>query len=473
MSLTRQIAYNTLVQSLGRVISALIGLGIIAAVSRYLGRAGFGQYTTATAFTGFFATIAGMGIALVVTNEVSKRNLRLSHFLSNAFSLRLFTSLIILGLGAIIGLFLPYASIVKQAILIESFSFFLLSFRHVFDGIFFKKLKTIKLVIAEVIGRLLSLGLVFAAIFFNQGLLTIMWALAFGNLLQSLLVYVFAHAYAKIRFQIDPTAWRYILKRSWPLALSVALNLIYFKFDTIMLSLLKPAEDVGIYGAAYKVLELLIAFPILFCNLVLPQLSTYRQSHPARFRRIFQKSYDALVITTVLLVILVFFFAPNLITLIVGKDFGASVRVLQILSIAIGIIFISSLPSHTVVVLDQQKKMIFAYLTGAVLSIITNLIFIPLYSYTGAAVTTIFVELLVLVLSFIVIKRAYPLPLRQNILWRSLTAGCGLILVLLLLPMGIPFVLRFLLGALIYFGILYLIGGINKGIVREFLKRGG
>lgn len=470
MSLTRKIAYNTLIQSGGRVLSALLGFGVIAAVARYLGQSGFGQYTTIMAFTGFFATIAGMGIALVVTNEVGKKKIKIERFLSNAFSLRFFTSALILGLGAGLGFLFPYPLSVRYGILVGSFAFFLLSFRHVFDGVFFRELKTSKLVISEVAGRLLTLLLVFWAILSQKGILSIIWAIALGNFLQSGLVYFFVRDYAKIRLRADKKVWRYILMRSWPLALSVALNLIYFKFDTIILSLLKPEAHVGIYGAAYKILELLIAFPILFCNLILPQLAAFRDRHPARFRRIFQKAFDALLIGTIPLVILLFFFADLLIRVVSGPEFGQSVLVLKILSIAVGIIFLSSLPAHAVVTLDQQKKMIWAYAVAAVLSIATNLIFIPRYSYLGAAMTTIFVEILVFVWSFVIVRRSYYLPLALKTLWRVVTAGGALILFFLLFPVpGYP-LLRALVGILLYLGILYMIGGINKGIIKEFLR---
>lgn len=469
MSLTRQIAYNTFIQSIGRVLSALIGFGVIVACTRYLGREGFGEYTTVMAFCGFFATVAGMGISLVVTNEVGKKGVNLGRFLSNAFSLRVSTAALILGLGVIVGLFMPYSLEIKQAILVGCFSFFLLSFRHVFDGLFFRELKTGQLVISEILGRGLTLGLVFLSILWEKGLLSILWAVAWGNLLQSGLTYLFSRQYAQIRFAKDFQVWKYILSRSWPLALSVALNLVYFKLDTIILSLLKPQSDVGIYGAAYKILELLIAFPALFCGLILPQLAAMRDTDPARFRRIFQKAFDALLIFTIPLFISIFFFAPSIINFVSGSEFAPSVRVLQILSLAVGITFISALPAHLVVALDQQKKMIWGYLAGAIFSVVVNLILIPRYSYIGAAITTILVEILMLTWSFIVVRKAYFLPLGRGIFWRGIIAGAFLALCLSLLPSSLYFIWRFTLGIILYFLVLYLIGGIRKDLLRELI----
>ncbi|PIU01418.1 hypothetical protein COT68_03335, partial [bacterium (Candidatus Torokbacteria) CG09_land_8_20_14_0_10_42_11] len=355
-------------------------------------------------------------------------------------------------------------------ILIDSLAFFLLSFRHVFDGLFFQKLKTIRLSIAEIFGRLLTLGLVLLAIWQKKSLLSIVWAVAWGNLLQSVLVYLFTLPYAKIRLQADFRLWKYIFNCSWPLALSMVFNLIYFKFDTIILSLMKPEADVGIYGAAYKILELLIAFPVLFCGLVLPQFAFYRKSDPARFQRIFQKSFDFLVLGTIPLMIFVFFFAPQIIHLVSGPDFEPAILVLRILSLAIGIIFLAALPAHLIVALDQQKKMIWGYLAGAIFAVALDLIIIPFYSYIGAAITTILVEAIILAWSFSLARKAYILPWKKDILWRGLFAGLAVCFLLAFLP-KMNFILQGLIGALFYLGVLYLIGGLNKETIRTFLLK--
>ena len=64
MSFTRKIALNTIVQIIGKVLTTLISLVLIAALTRYLGVSGYGQYTTIFAFTQFFAVLADFGFFL-------------------------------------------------------------------------------------------------------------------------------------------------------------------------------------------------------------------------------------------------------------------------------------------------------------------------------------------------------------------------------------------------------------------------
>ena len=64
MSYTRKIAHNTIIQIIGKGISTVIGVIVIAMLTRYLGQSGFGQYTTIMAFLQFFGVLVDMGLYL-------------------------------------------------------------------------------------------------------------------------------------------------------------------------------------------------------------------------------------------------------------------------------------------------------------------------------------------------------------------------------------------------------------------------
>jgi O-antigen/teichoic acid export membrane protein len=50
MSLTGQVGRNTIVQVTGKVLGTILGLIVIALLTRYLGTEGYGQYTTVIAY---------------------------------------------------------------------------------------------------------------------------------------------------------------------------------------------------------------------------------------------------------------------------------------------------------------------------------------------------------------------------------------------------------------------------------------
>ena len=53
MSLAKKVAQNTLVQIIGKIVSTILGIFSLALMTRYLGQAGFGDYTTINTFLTF------------------------------------------------------------------------------------------------------------------------------------------------------------------------------------------------------------------------------------------------------------------------------------------------------------------------------------------------------------------------------------------------------------------------------------
>ena len=144
----------------------------------------------------------------------------------------------------------------------------------------------------------------------------------------------------------------------------------------------------------------------------------------------------------------------------------------------IGIIFFGNILGRAVIALDLQKKAVFAYLLGVVLNVVLNLIFIPSYTYMGAAWTTVITELLVVAFLFWLVWRKTKVSFDIRGITKAAFAAAvmsGVLLVFVspitapLSALGLGAVMA--LGAGIYFGVLYAVGGINKQEVSEILRQ--
>src|SRR4030042_4026340 len=110
-------------------------------------------------------------------------------------------------------------------------------------------------VLSELIGRFISFILLIVAIRLDLGLIFIFIGVAIGNILQFTLVYFRAKQIIPIGLKTNLFIWKKILFKSLPIGISWFLVFIYYRIDTIILSLYKPSYDVGIYGASYKILD--------------------------------------------------------------------------------------------------------------------------------------------------------------------------------------------------------------------------
>lgn len=470
MSLTRKIAHNTLIQFGGKFISILLGVFTIALMARYLGQVGFGQYSTITAFLQIFASLVDMGLSLTVVRLISDPQNDQQKIFNNLFSLRFFSALIFLCLAPLVVIFLPYDNLVKIGVAVTAISFFFSALNQIIIGLFQKELKMIVVTAAEVAGRIALLVLVVIFAFYNFGLLYILLAVIFGSIINFAINYIFALKYVKIAFAFDWQVWIKILKLTWPIAVSIAFNLVYFKADTLILSLVRSQAEVGLYNAPYRVLEILVNFIFMFMGILLPVLTAYwAQKNYDKFKQIFQKTFDILVIISVPMVFGTMFVAKDLMVLIAGQEFIESGVILQILIFATAIIFINSLFGYTIVILDKQKQMVWVYVLDAIIALVGYIITIPIYGYYGAAVFTIISEFFIFLFNFIIVSKTIKYIPSFNIFFKSMAASLVMSLLLFLLA-GQNVLLLLIIACLSYIISLYIFKGIDKKLILEIIR---
>lgn len=469
MSYTRKIAHNTIIQIVGKTISTIIGVVVIGMLTRYLGEAGFGQYAIIMAFLQFFGVLVDMGLYIILVKKISEPGVDQDSLASNIFTLRLISAVIFLGLAPIVVLFFPYPAVIKLGVLITSLSYLGITLNQVLTGIFQKSLRMDKVAIAEVIGRIFLVVSTYLVIKANAGLLWIMASVVLGSLTNFLLTFLFSRKFVHIKLRFNFPVWRQVIKDSWPIALSIAFNLVYFKADTIILSLYKRAEDVGVYGASYKVLEVLTTFPAMFAGLVLPLLaSAWAARDMERFKRALRKGFDFMAMVAIPLAIGTLFIAKPVMNL-VAPEFTNSDRILQLLIFATGIIFIGNLFGNAVVAINKQKTMMWLYLLVAIVSLIGYLIFIPKYSYFGAAWMTIASEFMVTTSAGLIVCLTAKIWPSFKLFGKALISAGVMALVLHFLA-GYNLFLLILVAGAVYFAVLFLLRGITKEMILEVLR---
>ncbi|MCX6765401.1 MAG: flippase [Candidatus Moranbacteria bacterium] len=449
MAIARKIAYNILFNVVAKIIStglALVGIGFI---TRYLGKEGFGNYATVLAFFAFFGALADLGMYAVATREISRSDADERGIMGNVVTLRIASSFFIALLSPLIVLLLPYPQEVKMGILLVASAFFFSSSYMVLNGIFQKNLAMDKVATAELIGKMVQLGVVVLAVHYRLGFLVVIASILFCMIVNSTLVFLLSRRYLTFRLSFDFTYWKKFLRESLPVGISVFVAFVYFKADTILLSILRNSADVGIYNAAYKIIENISYFPGMIIGLILPIMSHSIFSNRRRFEDVSNKTFKLFILLVVPLVIGTFFLADDIIELIGGAGFSESALTLRILIIALACIFFGNFFNTILIAGNLQKALMKILILCAVVNVGTNLILIPLYSYTGAAVTSAMTEILVVVLtSYTVVRRLDYRP-RGEHLGRIIVAGLAMGAVLFLLQ-DMTFIIRAVLSVLVY-----------------------
>jgi O-antigen/teichoic acid export membrane protein len=398
-SLPRRIAYNAIFTSGAKILGTVLALVSIGFITRYLGKEGFGDYATVLAFFAFFSAVADLGLYSISTREISRPGSDEKGILGNVFAIRIVISFVIFLISPILIFAFPYSGNVKIGVVIAASAYFFASSYSVLIGLFQKRLAMDKVAIGEFIGKVVQLAIVVLAVKSNFGFLAIVSSLLFNMLTSFAVVYLFSKKYIVFSLRFDGQAWKKFLKESYPVGISAIIIFAYFKLDTILLSILKTNADVGIYNAAYKVVENVAFFPAMFVGLVMPIMSRYIFHERHKFEKVADNTFKVFLILAVPLVIGAVFFAKNIIALIGGTGYEESVLVLKILAFAMAFIFFGNFFTNVIIAGSQQKKLIAILFFCAVFNVTLNLFLIPRFSYIGAAVTSSLTEFLVVIFS--------------------------------------------------------------------------
>jgi O-antigen/teichoic acid export membrane protein len=412
MSNARRIAANTVVQVAGRLIGTLLALVTLGIMTRHLGPAGYGHFTIAVSFLQFTGVLVDFGLTLTMTRLLSLKDADEPRIAGGIMTVRALTGLVFFGLAPMAALAFPYPPELQTAIAVGAVSFLAMSLSSVLGGVFQKHLATHFVALAEVAGRaVLLLGVWYGAAH-GAGLVAYMAVLAIANLIQFGLSTWFAGRIVRLRPRFDLSLWRLIARESWPIAVSIALNLVYLKGDVVVLSIFREADEVGLYGAPYKVLDVVTVLPTIFMGLMLPPMTgDWSHGRHEAFREKLRRALDIMLLLALPLFGGAVAVAEPLMTLVAGPEYAASGTYLAILMLAAVFVSVGSVYGYAVVALGLQRRMIWAYGAVAAAATVLYLAFVPHFGALAAAWVTVATEgLVALLLGVAVIRHTKVWP---------------------------------------------------------------
>ena len=390
------IAVNTLSQLMGRGISALAMFIVTLIVARQFGAAGYGDFVKVTTYAAFFYLIADFGINAIFLQHDERKNwpaLVTLRFIGSAGLIIL--SLIILALlprAANAG----YTPMVRLGILLFSPTILLQGVITTANALFQKHLRYDLATWAIFFGSLTTIVLLLT----TTNLLTVIGAVAIGTLVTAASSFLFAsRLVGHVRFSSTIGQMKRLLVPAIPLGVTLLFNLVYFRADSVVITLTRPTAEVGVYGLAYKVFELVLVFPTFFMNAVYPlMLKRYEI-----FKKIFVSSFIFLLVTSLVVLGALWFMAPLLTR--IKSDFAASVPALRVLSLSLPLFFVTSATMWALIALKKQIGLAAIYGISMAINIAGNILLVPTHGFMAAAWMTIGSEALVLVLSLVVLKK--------------------------------------------------------------------
>ena len=185
-----------------------------------------------------------------------------------------------------------------------------------------------------------------------------------------------------------------------PIFFLVVVNLaieIYTLVDVTMLGFFCEKEHVAFYTYGSKIYKVLLQIINTFTVVIVPKMSLYYANGQTKdFNNLLSKTLKILIILSVPSIIGIYFVSDFLVIKLYGEAYVTSITVIKILSFNLLISPVGYLlGSRVMLATNNEKKMILPVVIGCVINVIGNLILIPIYKEIGAALASVFSELVV------------------------------------------------------------------------------
>lgn len=394
----RAVAANTTSQLVGKAISAVSTLIVTVIVARHLGAGGYGDFVKITTYLAFFYLIADFGINAIYLQHADEPQSWYA-----LITIRTLGSVLLIMVSLAILAFLPsgvnqgYTMAVRVGILLYSPTILLQAWITTANAVFQKKLRYDLATWAIFFGSVVMVGLMWGLFYVGRmgNVMSAIIALLAGTFVTSLLSFWFAFAHEpNTPWAVTGPGIRRLLLPSLPLGITLLFNLVYFRADSVIITLTRPTSEVGVYGLAYKVFEVILVFPTFFMNAVYPLLLTKTRD---QFQKIATTSFLFLLTASFFVAAILWLGAPLII--FIKSDFLASVGALRTLSLGLPFFFVTSVTMWMLIAMKKQVVLALIYGFSMFMNIAGNIVFIPTYGYMAAAWMTVAGEALILLLS--------------------------------------------------------------------------
>ena len=249
------------------------------------------------------------------------------------------------------------------------------------------------------------------------------YAQTFAYAVAALVSFAVVARYAAFRnFKVKWATMRHIIRKSLPFALLVLLMTVYNRVDSIMLERLLPegAMHAGIYAKAFRLLDAVNVFGLLFAGLLMPifaRMLKERQTVEALSRL----SLDLISVFSMTVGVCCYFFRTELMNFIYDDTTVYTSTVFGWLMFSF--MFIACVYIYgTLMIADAKLRPLnIIAASGLVLNIVLNFILIPRYQAIGATVATLVTQFIVATGHIIVAKQAFKLTFPNIFIIRLLS----------------------------------------------------
>ena len=378
-----------------KIIQMLLSLVVGLLTARYLGPSNYGLINYAASFTAFFAAFCNLGLNSLMVKELVDRPEKEGEVLGTALLMRVISSI----LSAIT--IVAVVSIIDQdeptTILVVCLCSMGMVFHvfNVFHYWFQRHLKSKFTAISTLIAYIATA--VYRIVLMATGANVTMFALATSIDYIVLAAFLFFF-YRKNSGGSMSFSWQYgkeLLSRSKHYILSGLMVSIYGQTDKLMLKQMMDLTQTGYYSTATAVNSMwCFVLSAMIDSMVPSIMEAHKAGNETLFRKRNKQMYAIVFYVSMAVAVLFNIFAELCVYILYGKAYMPAAMPLRIVSWYTAFSYLGVARNPWIVSKNCQKHLVKVYVCAAIGNVILNFLMIPAWGASGAALASLFSQIL-------------------------------------------------------------------------------
>jgi PST family polysaccharide transporter len=373
------------------MIRIVVGFFIGVWIARHLGPEKLGMLDYSIALFTLFSALSTLGLSGIVVREIIRQPDKRDETMASSFAMMLVAGAITFLFALITIWFIRrgdlevqlLVSIVAVGLIFQAFS--VIEF-------WFKSQVLSKYTVSARCTAFLILSLVKEVLLLNDAPLiffgiAVMAEIALGALFLFMVFRSRGHQLklSKARF----SRCKNLLKDSWPAIISCISIALFMKIDMVMLGEMAGNEVVGIYSAATRISMLWYFLPSIIVSSVFPFIIEAKSVDQKVYTQRVAQLLSLMTALALFAIVLIVIFSDMLIGILYGNPYMAAGPVLTVHIVGCWFVFLGQAQEPWDVAENLMQLAMIRTATGAVINIALNLVLIPRYGATGAALASV------------------------------------------------------------------------------------
>lgn len=391
---SQTVAKNAFWLGFGNLVSRLIKVALTIYAARVLGTSGYGIFSYALSLVVLFTGFSDIGVGALLTRRVSVAKKVEAPYVATALVIKLALTAIS---GVLIFFVVPFFVNIPEVMPLLPLVFLLIAVDNARDlplaitrGEERMEVEAGVQIFTTVV--IVSFGII--ALYLTRAVEPLLLAYTLGSGAGLILAWaLFGKHFRAFWRSFEGGLAKKIVRDAWPFALLGLLGIIMTSTDVIMLGWLRTADEVGLYAAAQKPVEILYTIPAIVAAAVFPVTARLAEKSNEELRALLEKSISLVFLLGLPIVVGGAILARDLITLFYGEPYAGAAATFQILLTTILVMFPSALISHAVFAYNKQRYFVGFLVFGALANVLLNALLIPPYGIVGSAFATVGAQL--------------------------------------------------------------------------------